>query len=82
MYPSAAENASQLEEDFPTQNNTSGGSRDTEVKEFAVIPRSSPVASLVVMIVTPVRKEPRTLLNVALSISVLTGRRILSAACQ
>ena len=49
----------QVVEVRPTQNRTSGGSRDTDVNELAATPTgSSP--SMAVMIVTPVAKWPRT----------------------
>src|SRR5260370_35149338 len=55
----AASILGQVDESFDAQNNTSGGSIDTEVKEFAETPMGSfpPIA---VMIVTPAAKCPRT----------------------
>ena len=44
---------------FAAQKSTSGGSSDTEVKEFAAIPTGSP-SSIAVMTVMPVAKCPRT----------------------
>ena len=40
---------------------TIGGVKDTEVNEFAVIPVKTPPRLRVVMIVTPVAKEPSAL---------------------
>src|SRR5579863_5190434 len=42
-------------------HSTRGGSSDTELNEFAVMPCSLPPRSRVVMIVTPVAKEPSAL---------------------
>src|SRR3954471_23903715 len=44
-------------------HSTKGGSSDTEVNELAVIPCNLPSRSRVVMIVTPVAKEPSALRN-------------------
>src|SRR5689334_2922469 len=38
---------------------TRGGSSETDVNEFAVMPRGRPSGSVVVTTVTPVRNEPR-----------------------
>ena len=48
-------------------NSTSGGSRETDVNEFAVNPSGTPPASRVVTTVTPVTKHPRARRSVAVS---------------
>jgi len=56
---SVAMNASKLVDDLPRQNSTNGGSKETELKEFAVMPCGLP-STTVVMMVTPVAKVPIT----------------------
>jgi len=50
---------SRLAELRDSENSTSGGSSETEVKLLAVSPIGAPSASSVVMMVTPVVKQPR-----------------------
>ena len=45
------------------QTNNNGGSKETDVNEFAVNPRGKPSVSVVVMIVTPVAKLPNASLR-------------------
>ena len=47
------------EDDFASDQSTSGGSSDTELKLLAVTPMGSPVSDIVVTIVTPVAKVPK-----------------------
>jgi hypothetical protein len=63
---SEAINASKFVDDFPRQNITKGGDKDTDVKEFAVIPWGV-LLSMVVIIVTPVVKVPITSRNFLVS---------------
>jgi len=55
----AASILGQVDESFDAQNSTSGGSSDTDEKEFADTPMGS-FPSMAVMMVTPVAKCPRT----------------------
>src|SRR5215470_11677197 len=55
----AAEKTWQLAAALAMHTRTSGGSSDTEVKEFAVKPRGVPSGCSVVTTVTPVAKAPR-----------------------
>jgi hypothetical protein len=55
---------------LPTQNRTSGGSSDTEVKELAVIARIVPSTSRAIT-VTPVTNWPTVWRNVRASIGML-----------
>src|SRR5260370_39883509 len=48
---------------FSTQIKISKGSRETEVKELAVIPRTAPGTRSTVTMVTPVAKRPRAFRN-------------------
>ena len=47
----------------PRQNCTSGGSSDTDEKEFTVTPMGSPSGAMVVTTEMPVAKHPRALRN-------------------
>src|SRR5262249_14400537 len=64
----AAENTGQLAATLAMQTRISGGSSDTEVKEFAVKPRGVPSGCSVVTTVTPVAKAPRAWRKVRASI--------------
>ena len=55
---SLASNAGSDGDAFAAAHSTSGGLRDTDVKEFAVIPNGRPASSEVVTTVTPVAYWP------------------------
>src|SRR5690606_34994531 len=57
-----------------------GGSSDTELNEFAVIPSSSPSGPLAVTIVIPVQKLPSALRNSILSIVIAAALTSLAAS--
>src|SRR6202044_2237017 len=68
----ALRKTSKLPARLAMQASTRGGSSETEVKEFAVKPRGSPSAAIVVTTVTPVTKQPSARRNSLTSISSMS----------
>lgn len=74
----ASQNVSQLADALAMQANTSGGSSDTDVKEFAVKPRGVPSSARVATTVTPVTKLPSAQRNSSGSIALSSGMAMTS----
>src|SRR5215217_3040576 len=63
------------------QTRSNGGSSETEVKEFAVMPRGVPSSSRVVITVTPVTKVPKARRRAIGSIRVSVDAAISTMLC-